>query len=256
MNSVLFQLNNLNFTFPGTKSPTLENISMVLNKGETVTLLGRSGCGKSTILNLVAGLLSPEKPGDFQTTDSLLFEFQRGLAYVRQSPTLLPYLTAMENAELALRLRAPSAKSYDSYVDPFFTMFDLDYAKDYFPDALSAGMKQRVSLTQQLILGQRVLLLDEPLTALDSHMSGVTQEFISHLIQQREVGCILVTHDLEQVVSLSHRVYLMKSNPGRIAGEIAFDESFKRLSPAQRKESPLYSEYLLTVVKQFGATLT
>lgn len=209
-----------------TVTHALDDINLSLKKGEFVSLLGPSGCGKSTILRLVAGLIPPtqgqvmaegkkiEKPGP-----------DRGMVF--QAPTLFPWLTVEDNVAFSLKLKN-DFKADDTRVAKMIKMIGLENFKDDYPGQLSGGMAQRVALVRALIAEPNILLLDEPLGALDAFTRMNMQDEILKIWQERKQLILMVTHDVDEAIYMSTRVIVMTPNPGKIRDDINIELPYPR----------------------------
>ena len=202
--------------------PAIENISFTVedlpNIGELIAIVGPSGCGKSTMLRTIAGL----KP-HFPPTKGEVLVFgkpvespgpDRGL--VDQKYSLLPHLTVLENVAFGLKLRGVSRGERRDRACEWVKKVGLDGCEEKYPSELSGGMQQRVSLAATLILGPRILLMDEPFGALDPGIRLRMQELLLALWKEQEATVFIVTHSVEEAVYLGDRVFLMAAKPGRL----------------------------------------
>ena len=206
---------------PGTSRLALDGISFSIAAGELVSLIGPSGCGKSTLLRLVAGLDFPD------TGEALVGEerivgpsAERGLVF--QDPNLFPWLTVRRNIEAGLVARGV-LREKRTEVDEFMRLVGLEAFANAYPHHLSGGMAQRVALARALINHPKVLLLDEPLGALDAFTRMRMQDEVLRLWENRRTTMLLVTHDIDEAIYMSHRILIMTPAPGRIDREIHID---------------------------------
>jgi NitT/TauT family transport system ATP-binding protein len=209
------RLEGVSHTFAGNPLPVLDDVDLTVAPGEFVCLLGASGCGKSTVLNAVAGLLTPTA-GRVQVAaarPALMF----------QEPALLPWLTAGANVELALRARGVPRREWRAASDRLLALVNLDGARDKRPHELSGGMRQRVALARSLAQDSSVLLMDEPFAALDAITRDLLHEELTRVWQEQQVAVVFVTHNVREAVRLGQRVVLMGSRPGRVVREWAVD---------------------------------
>jgi ABC-type nitrate/sulfonate/bicarbonate transport system ATPase subunit len=221
---------------PGTRRMALDNISFSIAGGELVSLIGPSGCGKSTLLRLIAGLDFPDA-GELLVGDEIILgpSAERGLVF--QDPNLFPWLTVRHNIEAGLVARGVLREKRDE-VEAFMRLVGLEAFGNSYPHHLSGGMAQRVALARALINHPKVLLLDEPLGALDAFTRMRMQDEVLRLWENRRTTMLLVTHDIDEAIYMSDRIVIMTTTPGRIDRKIDIDlvrprdrtsESFVRL---------------------------
>lgn len=204
----------------------LQDVSVTMKSGEFVSLVGPSGCGKSTILRLVAGLILPTLGR--VTVDGAEVETpspERGVVF--QNPTLFPWLTVEKNIAFSLDVRGMKDGKAER-VDQMIRMIGLERFRNDYPTQLSGGMAQRVALVRTLINEPEILLLDEPLGALDEFTRMNMQDEILNIWSQRKQLALMVTHSIDEAVYMGTRVLVMESNPGRIVADIRIDEDFPR----------------------------
>src|ERR1041384_3515803 len=216
---------------PGTSRLALGGISFVIAAGELVSLVGPSGCGKSTLLRLIAGLHVPES-GELLVGNEKFVgpNAERGLVF--QDPNLFPWLTVRRNIEAGLVARHVLHEKRHE-VDEFMRLVGLESFADAYPHHLSGGMAQRVALARALINHPKVLLLDEPLGALDAFTRMRMQDEVLRLWQARNTTMLLVTHDIDEAIYMSDRIVIMTPSPGRIDRVIVvtLDRPRQRNSP-------------------------
>jgi NitT/TauT family transport system ATP-binding protein len=211
-------------TYPVQKKPlvVLEDINLQLSSNEFVCLVGASGCGKSTLLNLIAGLVKPTS-GEIRVDGRLVNGPGSDRGMVFQHYTLYPWLTVSQNIAFGLKLRKmPKAEQRDR-VDYYLQVVGLTQFANALPRQLSGGMKQRVAIARALANEPAVLLMDEPFGALDAQTKEQMQQFLLELWEQTHTTILMITHDVEEAIYLSQRVYVMSSHPGRIKQEMAID---------------------------------
>jgi NitT/TauT family transport system ATP-binding protein len=188
--------------------------------GEFVSIIGPSGCGKSTLLNALAGFLKPTSgavtvDGEAVTGPSA----DRGMIF--QQYSLFPWKTVRENVEFGLKMKGMGAKQRKAAARALLGLAGLLPFENHYPDRLSGGMKQRVGIVRALATGPRVLLLDEPFGALDAQTRLIMQQILTNMWQRLNISVLFVTHDIDEAIFLSDRVYVMTARPGRIKAEIA-----------------------------------
>jgi ABC-type nitrate/sulfonate/bicarbonate transport system ATPase subunit len=223
-------------TFPapdnsGTRTLAIADVSLSIDAGDLVSLIGPSGCGKSTLLRLIAGLDTPDS-GDLKVGDEAITgpAAERGLVF--QDPNLFPWLTVRRNIQAGLVARRVLQEKRRE-VDEFMVLVGLDAFADAYPHHLSGGMAQRVALARALINHPRVLLLDEPLGALDAFTRMRMQDEVLRLWQARRTTILLVTHDIDEAIYMSDRIVIMTPRPGRIERiiPVTLDRPRQRNSP-------------------------
>ncbi|WP_285961046.1 ABC transporter ATP-binding protein [Pseudomonas tohonis] len=197
-------------------TPIFSDIDCEIGKGEFVTLLGPSGCGKSTLLRCIAGLTEVNGGQILLDGQDLvpLAPQKRGIGMVFQSYALFPNMTAAQNVAFGLRMQKTSKEDSARRVQEALAMVELDRYADRYPHQLSGGQCQRVALARSLVTRPRLLLLDEPLSALDARIRKHLREQIRSIQQELGLTTIFVTHDQEEALTLSDRIFLM--NAGRI----------------------------------------
>jgi len=204
---------------PGTRRLVLDGISFSIAAGDLVSLVGPSGCGKSTLLRLIAGLDFPDA-GELLVGEEKILgpSAERGLVF--QDPNLFPWLTVRRNIEAGLVARGVLHEKRNE-VDEFMRLVGLEAFGNSYPHHLSGGMSQRVALARALINHPKVLLLDEPLGALDAFTRMRMQDEVLRLWQNRRTTMLLVTHDIDEAIYMSDRIMIMTQRPGRIDRDIA-----------------------------------
>jgi sulfonate transport system ATP-binding protein len=192
----------------------LDGVSLSMSAGELASLIGPSGCGKSTLLRLIAGLDLPDS-GELMVGAESITEpnAERGLVF--QDPNLFPWLTVRRNIEAGLVARHVLQEKRHE-VDEFMRLVGLESFADAYPHHLSGGMAQRVALARALINHPKVLLLDEPLGALDAFTRMRMQDEVLRLWEARRTTMLLVTHDIDEAIYMSDRIIIMTQRPGRI----------------------------------------
>jgi ABC-type nitrate/sulfonate/bicarbonate transport system ATPase subunit len=222
------------FPAPGNanvRTLALDAVSLSVAAGELVSIVGPSGCGKSTLLRLVAGLDAPNSGGLWVGAESITGpSAERGLVF--QDPNLFPWLTVRRNIEAGLVARGMlHGKRHE--VDEFMRLVGLEAFAGAHPHHLSGGMAQRVALARALINHPKVLLLDEPLGALDAFTRMRMQDEVLRLWQARRTTMLLVTHDIDEAIYMSDRIVIMTPHPGQIERiiPVALDRPRQRTSP-------------------------
>lgn len=204
----------------------LNEINLTMESGEFISLVGLSGCGKSTILRLVAGLIQPTT-GKLTVDGKTITEPSPERGMVFQKPTLFPWLTVWDNIAFSLRMQGRLKGNKDK-VERMIKVIGLEKFRNDYPGQLSGGMAQRVALVRSLINEPDILLLDEPLGALDAFTRMNMQDEILKIWQEKEQLAIMVTHDVDEAIYMGTRVIVLDANPGRVVADIQIKEPFPR----------------------------
>jgi NitT/TauT family transport system ATP-binding protein len=208
-------------TFTGRKSSVaaLEGVDLHVDDGELVCLLGASGCGKSTLLSIIGGLEAPTD-GEVRIDEELVIGPGADRGMVFQAYSLYPWLSVSENIEFGLKVaKWPKARRADRVQELLGIMSLTEFAKAL-PRELSGGMRQRVAIARALAPEPDVLLLDEPFGALDAQTKRSMQDFLLTVWRRTGTTILMVTHDVEEAIYLSQRVYVLAARPGRVAAEV------------------------------------
>ena len=238
----LLQARGVRQAFPrpaGGEAVVLDNVDIALHEGEIVGLLGRSGCGKSTLLRIIAGLIHPSA-GEIDYEGKPLHGPAEGIAMVFQTFALFPWLSVLENAEIGLEARGMPEPETRRRALQAIDLIGLDGYESAYPRELSGGMRQRVGFARALVVEPKVLLMDEPFSALDVLTAETLRtDFLDLWIEKRMPmkTVLLVTHNIEEAVFMCDRILILTSNPGQIIGEIKvpFAHPRSRLDPAFRQ---------------------
>lgn len=229
-NKVTLTLENVSKSFAKVESDevthALDNVSVTMESGEFISLVGPSGCGKSTILRLVAGLIVPTL-GKVAVNGREIEGPSPNRGMVFQKPTLFPWLTVEDNIAFSLKVQG-KLKGNEDKVQRMINVIGLDKFKNDYPGQLSGGMAQRVALVRSLINQPEILLLDEPLGALDAFTRMHMQDEILSIWSESKQLALMVTHDVDEAIYMGTRVLVMDANPGRIIADIKIDESYPR----------------------------
>ena len=204
----------------------LHHVSVTMKSGEFISLVGPSGCGKSTILRLISGLIPPTK-GEVLINGAPITKPSPKCGMVFQKPTLFPWLTVEDNIAFSLKMQHTYKEKKDR-VERMLKMIGLEKFRQDYPGQLSGGMAQRVALVRSLINEPEILLLDEPLGALDAFTRMTMQDEILDMWQTREQLSLMVTHDVDEAVYMGTRVLVLDANPGRIIADIKIDAPYPR----------------------------
>lgn len=236
------------FATPSGKLLVLDDTSAYVRSGEFVTILGPSGCGKSTLFNIIAGLLKPTA-GDVHIGAECVTGRTGTVSYMMQRDLLLPWRTVLDNAILGLETTGVSRREARGRAKELLCRFGLGQFIDARPNQLSGGMRQRAAFIRTMLFPRDVLLLDEPLGALDAQTRLLMQEWLLDIWEQERKTVLFITHDVDEAVFLSDRVYVMSARPGRIIDEVPVGLPRPRLSDVRTSESFLQiRNHLLTEI--------
>lgn len=227
-NFVTLKMESISKSFPKIENDEITNalseINLEIHNDEFICIVGESGCGKSTILRLIAGLVVPTK-GSITMNGEAITEPSPNRGMVFQNPTLFPWLTVKENIAFSLKIQ----KKYDKdKVDQLLNLIRLESFKDDYPAQLSGGMAQRVELARSLINEPDILLLDEPLGALDAFTRMDMQDEILNMWKRKRQLVVMVTHDVDEAIYMGTKVLVMEAHPGRIRAEIPINLDYPR----------------------------
>ncbi|HFT1684853.1 TPA: ABC transporter ATP-binding protein [Providencia stuartii] len=198
------------------QNQVFSNIQFTIEKGEFITLLGPSGCGKSTLLRCIAGLEQPDNGDLYINRQNITHQAaqQRGVGMVFQSYALFPNMTVEDNIAFGLKMRKVNSTERNKAVADVIEMVELQGKEQQFPHQLSGGQRQRVALARALVMKPQILLLDEPLSALDARIRKHLRQQICHIQRELKLTTIFVTHDQDEAMIMSDRIFLM--NKGAI----------------------------------------
>ena len=252
MNSYL-NIDHVGITFPTDNGPltVLEDVNLRVEKGEFISLIGHSGCGKSTVLNIVAGLLEATRGGVVLESREVR-EPGPDRAVVFQNHSLLPWLSVYDNVRLAVDQvfkKRKSKQERDEWTRHNLELVHMSHALDRRPDEISGGMKQRVGIARALCMQPKVLLMDEPFGALDSLTRTHMQDSLMEIQAALNNTVIMITHDVDEAVLLSDRIVMMTNGPHASVGEILDIELERPRDRLSLAEDPRYNHYRAEVVR-------
>lgn len=211
-----------NFTQQYEGMPIIENISFYLKENEFVTLIGPSGCGKSTILNMIAGIV-PVNEGKVYI-DGHDYTGETGhVSYMYQKDLLLPWKKVIDNTILPLIIKGESVGEAREKVAPLIPLFGLKGFENKYPFQLSGGMRQRAALLRTYMFSKEIVLLDEPFGGLDAITRFKMQSWLLNVVDKLKASVLFVTHDIEEAIYLSDRIYILTERPARIKEEVEID---------------------------------
>lgn len=200
----------------------IEDVCLWADRGELVSLLGVSGSGKTTLFNCIAGIYTPSE-GKILLDGEDITGSTGNVSYMLQKDLLLPYKTIEDNVSLPLIIKGWDKKKARAHVSGYFSGFGLEGTEKYYPGQLSGGMRQRAALLRTYMFSDKVALLDEPFSALDTITRGKMQKWYLDVMEEIRLTSLFITHDVDEAILLSDRIYVMNGTPGRIRGEFKID---------------------------------
>ncbi|NLJ58371.1 MAG: ABC transporter ATP-binding protein [Tissierellia bacterium] len=238
--------NNITVSYGGAN--IIEDVSIELNKGEIVCLLGVSGVGKTTLFNVISGLLQPDE-GRVELDGKDITGKAGIVSYMLQKDLLLPYKTIIDNVSLPLVIRGEKKPKAREITSKYFKEFGLEGTEKKYPYQLSGGMRQRAALLRTYLFSDKVALLDEPFSALDSITKSLMHEWYLQVMKQIKLSTLLITHDIDEAILLSDRIYIMAGKPGKIKEEIIIDLPKPKNKDFKVSESFMeYKKYILSIL--------
>ncbi|WP_100065378.1 ABC transporter ATP-binding protein [Miniphocaeibacter massiliensis] len=223
-------INDVNKIFSDINSnelSALKDINLEIKAGEFVSIVGSSGSGKSTLLRLVAGLDTPTS-GSISIGKDKVNGSNSKVGMMFQEPTLLPWKSVIKNISFGVELKNEKTKEKEQLIEYLIEKVGLETFENSYPHELSGGMAQRVSLVRALSTEPEILLLDEPLGALDAFTRSKIQEEIVNIWLERKFTTVMVTHDIEEAVYFSNRIIVMSPRPGQIRSEVVVKLPYPR----------------------------
>lgn len=232
----VLQVNEVSKSFDN--ETIIKEISLELKEGELVSLLGVSGGGKTTLFNIIAGLSIPDKGTVYLSGEDITGK-PGNVSYMLQKDLLLPYRTIVDNVALPLVIRGMKKKEAREKASSYFEEFGLMGTECKYPAQLSGGMKQRAALLRTYLFSEKVALLDEPFSALDMLTKNTVHEWYLEVMEKIKLSTLFITHDIDEAILLSDRIYLLTGRPGAITKEIVIKEPKPR-----RKDFNLSEQFL------------
>lgn len=236
-----------------TATTALENINFTSEEGEFISLLGPSGCGKTTLLSIIAGLISPTEGTILIDQKPIKNEAPSQIGYMLQQDYLFPWKTIRENITLGLKLQGTLNPESAEKAIGLLKEMGLAGVIEQFPRQLSGGMRQRVALIRTLTTNPKLLLLDEPFSALDYQTKLKLEDHVWETLHAFKKTAILVTHDIGEAIAMSDRIYLLSSNPGQIHRVFEVPDTLRRLKPFDARQHPIYSELFQDIWKELDS---
>lgn len=200
----------------------LNDVTITLNQGEIVSLLGVSGSGKTTLFNILSGIYKPDSGQVFLHGEDIT-GCPGKISYMLQKDLLLPYKKIIDNVSLPLVLSGMKKKEARLKAKEHFAEFGIDGTENKYPAELSGGMRQRAALLRTYLASDGVALLDEPFSALDTITKGIIHKWYLDVMKKIDLSTVFITHDIDEAILLSDRIYILSGKPGAITAEIVID---------------------------------
>jgi NitT/TauT family transport system ATP-binding protein len=222
----------------------IRGIDLEARAGEFVSIVGPSGCGKSTLLNLISGLLRPTH-GSISTNGQLVTGVRPEIGYMPSQDSLLPWRTVLANVEFGLEFdRRVSPADRRRHARDMIAAVGLAGFEGYYPHALSGGMRQRVAIARTFARKHRIVLMDEPFSALDAQTRVLVQDLFLSIWERERPTVLLITHDVAEAVALADRVVVLSRGPGTIIATYDIDLARPRTVEGLMFDSPKFTQYM------------
>lgn len=251
MNDTIIKMQDVEKIYPTKKGPlvAVQDVNFAINKEDFVSLVGPSGCGKSTIIRILGGILDQTRGTvtyfDREFSSGVKGDILSKIGFVFQSHNLLPWLSIKKNLSLPLEIFKLSGAKWEKRIDELLEMVGLTAYKNAYPAELSSGMQQRIGVIRALVHDPEILLMDEPFGSLDSITRELLNFELLSIWQKTRKTILFITHNVEESILLSSRVFVMATNPGRIIEAIDID--LLRPRTQSISNDPRYLEYEATI---------
>jgi NitT/TauT family transport system ATP-binding protein len=224
----------------------LKDINVILNNGEFVSIIGPSGCGKSTIFHILTQIEKHDE-GIVEIDGVSINKIKKGIGYMPQKDLLMPWRNLIDNVSMPLEIQGVSKGERVRKIEKLLPIFGLEGFEKAYPYQLSGGMRQRAALLRTILINSDVMLLDEPFAALDAINRSNMQEWLLDIWQKFKHSVFFITHDVEEAIYLSDRIYVLSHRPARVIDEIKID--FSRPRKKEMILTPEFLEYKRRILK-------
>ncbi|CKG94939.1 ABC transporter ATP-binding protein [Mycolicibacterium smegmatis] len=240
--------------YPAATGPIqiLRGLSLRADRGEFVSIVGPSGCGKSTLFNIITGLVPPTAGSVLVNGEDVTGSTSRHIGYVLQKDLLFPWRTVLENVVLGLEVRGVRKKDARTRARSLFATYKLEGYEDKYPSDLSGGMKQRAALMRTMVTDPDIILMDEAYKALDYPLKIALESELLETARTTGKTVVAVTHDIEEAVTMSDRVYVLKARPGEVVSEFPIDLGTTSTDINERRLAPRFNEFYEKIWRGIG----
>ncbi|WP_026690755.1 ABC transporter ATP-binding protein [Alteribacter aurantiacus] len=239
----LLEINKIEKTYFSKTSVTeaIKDINLAVERGEFISIIGPSGCGKTTLLSMISGLLKPTS-GTIKLDGKQITKPTPETGYMLQQDYLFPWLSIRRNITLGLKTMGLLTKETECHALHLLNEMGLGEFKDVYPSQLSGGMRQRVALVRMLATQPKLLLLDEPFSALDFQTKLKLEDLVHSTIKEHEKTAILVTHDISEAIAMSDRIVMLSRRPATIHRIFKVPDALKGLEPFEARNTALFND--------------
>lgn len=230
----------------------LRGLTLHADRGEFISIVGPSGCGKSTLFNIITGLVAPTSGSVKVNGEDVTGTTSQHIGYVLQKDLLFPWRTVLENVVLGLEVRGTRKKDARERARGLFSAYKLEGYEDKYPSDLSGGMKQRAALMRTMVTDPDIILMDEAYKALDYPLKIALEGELLETARATGKTVVAVTHDIEEAVTMSDRVYVLKAHPGQVVHELDIDLGTTSTDINERRLAPRFNEFYEKIWRGIG----